>query len=273
MEIREFAFQLINTPSLEAKLRRCEGDLSDDEPGPPFKVSEPARPDNLQFAPRRAAPPMPKPGGLIDPRRRGIAHHILANHELQAVEVMAFVLLAFPDAPAEFRSGLIAIIDDEQRHTRMHADRAAELGVPFGSQPVNCYIWQKAQAFESVLDYLCGLPLVFENRNLDHTVEFEQYFLNAGDERSAGIVRAIHRDEIEHVRFGIEWLRRLKPAHESDWDTFRNHLKWPLRPEKARGDDFQTDARIAAGLSPEFVDLLRDSVNNSMSNDDRRTSS
>ena len=202
---------------------------------------------------------MPKPGALIDPHKRGIAHHILANHELQAVEVMAFVLLAFPDAPAEFRTGLVHIIDDEQRHTRMHADRAAELGVPFGSQPVNCYIWQKAQSFESVLDYLCGLPLVFENRNLDHTVEFERYFLDAGDERSAGIVRAIHRDEIEHVRFGIDWLRRMKPADKSDWETFRDHLKWPLRPEKARGDDFQTDARIAAGLSPEFVEALRTS--------------
>lgn len=257
MEIRDFALQLVNTPSLDAKLRRRDFALTDDSPGPALRLSEPARPDNLKFAARREAPAMPKPGGLGDPGKRGVAHHIMANHELQAVEVMAFVLLAFPDAPAEFRRGLVDIIDDEQRHTRMHADRAAELGVPFGSLPVNCYIWKKAQSFESVLDYLAGLPLVFENRNLDHTLEFEEYFQNAGDDRSAAIVRAIHRDEIEHVKFGIDWLRRLKPDSQSDWDAFRSHLKWPLRPSKARGDVFQTDARAAAGLSPEFIAALR----------------
>ena len=207
----------------------------------------PARPANLQFAPRRSAPAMPKPGAFSEASRRGVAHHIMANHELQAVEVMAFVLCAFPQAPGEFRSGLVRIIDDEQRHTRLHMERAADLGVEFGSLPVNCYIWKKALAFESVLDYLAGLPLVFEGRNLDHTLEFENYFRQVGDERSAAVMRAIHRDEIEHVAFGWDWLQRLKPADQTEWETFEHHLQWPLRPEKARGDRFHRAPRKAAG--------------------------
>lgn len=85
---------------------------------------------------------------------------------------------------------------------------ARTLGLEFGDLPVNCYIWKKAMEFANVLDYLAGLPLVFEGRNLDHSLEFATAFAEAGDERSATLMRTVHRDEIEHVRFGIEWLRR-----------------------------------------------------------------
>jgi uncharacterized ferritin-like protein (DUF455 family) len=139
----------------------------------------------------------------------------------------------------------------------MHVERAATLGLQFGDLPVNCYIWKKSLAFASVLDYLAGLPLTFEGRNLDHTLEFEDHFRRAGDERSAALMRVIHDDEIRHVAFGLEWLRRLKPPDQSDWDAYQSHLQWPLRPSKARGDTFNVDARLAAGMSAEFVERLR----------------
>ena len=199
---------------------------------------------------------MPRPGAFRDPHKRGVAHHIMANHELQALEVMAWTLIAFPEAPAEFRRGMVDVMADEQRHTRMHIERAARLGLRFGELPVNCYIWKKAMAFTSVLDYVAGLPLVFEGRNLDHTLEFAEAFSAAGDERSASTMRVIHRDEIAHVAFGVTWLRRLKPPGQSEWDAFESHLHWPLRPGKARGDAFQREARIAAGFSLDFIDRL-----------------
>ena len=88
--------------------------------------------------------------------------------------------------PSEFRHGFVDIMRDEQRHTRLHIERAVELGVPFGSLPVNDYIWAKSQAFESVLDYLAGLPLTFEGRNLDHTLEFESLFRAGGRPTKCG---------------------------------------------------------------------------------------
>ncbi len=255
-QIREVAERILLADSLDAKLTKVPIEFVDDRPGVTVRVAVPGRPADLEFAPRRTAPAMPRGEALRDPKKRAVAHHILANHELQALEVMAFVLLAFPDAPAEFRRGLLEIMRDEQRHTRLHVDRAAELGVRFGELPVNDYIWQKAQAFESLLDYVAGLPLTFEGRNLDHTLEFEEFFERAGDPQSAAILRAIHRDEIGHVRFGVEWLRRLKPADQSDWDAYCAHLHWPLRAEKSIGEELNRGPRLKAGMTNEFIDRL-----------------
>ena len=256
MELREFAERILLSESLDEKLTRAAKSWTDKQPGDAWRPEQPARSADLQFAARRTAPTMPKPGAFHDVKKRAIAHHIMANHELQALEVMAWVLVAFPEAPAEFRRGMIDVMFDEQRHTRLHIERAAALGLRFGELPVNCYIWKKALQFECVLDYLAGLPLVFEGANLDHTLEFATLFEQAGDERGAAIMRAIHHDEIHHVAFGLEWLRKLKPPEQSDWDAFQSHLKWPLRAEKARGEVFQHEARRAAGMSDEFIEKL-----------------
>jgi len=256
MSIREFAERVLLSKSLDEKLATAPGQLDDADPGPALFPTLPGRPADLAIAPRRSAPQMPAPGAMERIESRAIAHHIMANHELQALEVMGLVLCAFPDAPSEFRVGLVEVMGDEQRHTRMHIERATACGLSFGDLPVNGYIWKKAQAFTCPLDYLAGLPLVFEGANLDHTLAFAKAFERGGDPRGAAVLRTIHRDEIRHVRFGIEWLRRLKPPGDSDWDTFARHLHWPLRPSKARGEAFQRDARLEAGLEADFVDRL-----------------
>jgi uncharacterized ferritin-like protein (DUF455 family) len=260
MELREFADRILLSPAINDKLTPPGDALTDADPGPAERVTVPARPAELVFCGRRKSPPMPHSHTLADPRRRAAAHHIMANHELQALEVMAFVLRAFPQAPAEFRFGIVRIMADEQRHTRLHLDRLEDLGLAFGDLPVNSYFWNKAQEFESLLDYLAGLPLTFEGRNLDHTLEFEEWFLAAGDEKSAGVMRAIHRDEIQHVAFGMHWLRLLKSPDQSEWEAYASALKWPLRPEKSCGKSFHRAPRLAAGMSPEFIDRLERSA-------------
>jgi len=257
MELRLFAERVLLSPGLEQKLQRALETFTDEQPGAALRVAEPVRSPDLTFAVRRAAPAMPHPDTFADPAKRAIAHHIMANHELQALEVMAWMLLVFPEAPRDFRLGLARIMQDEQRHTRMHVERAAALGLRFGDLPVNGYIWKKSQQFESVLDYLAGLPLTFEGRNLDHTLEFDAYFTAVQDSKSAAMMQAIHRDEIEHVAFGMEWLRNLKPPELSDWDAYVQHLHFPLRPDKSIGDVFHAEPRLAAGMTDEFIQKLR----------------
>src|SRR6185369_6996940 len=116
-------------------------------------------------------------------------------------------LLRFPDAPRELRRGLLRVLFDEQRHTRMYLTRLKELGVTFGDYPVNGYFWSKAPDLTTPLRFLCAMSLTFENANLDHTIDYEEAARRAGDAKTAAVIERVHLDEIEHVRFGWTWLQ------------------------------------------------------------------
>lgn len=257
VELRTIAEEILCSTSLEEKLRPIPENLSDQSPGAPVRHSLPGRPADLRFDDRRRGAKMPHPKALFEPRLRAVAHHIMANHELQALEIMAWTLLAFPGAPSDFRFGLVRIMRDEQRHTKMHIRRAEAHGLRFGSRTVNGYVWKKAMSFVSVLDYLAGLPLTFEGGNLDHTLAFAEWFDAVGDSQGADVFRAIHEDEIDHVAFGLHWLQQLKAPGASDWEAYVSHLQWPLRPAYAKGNPFHRLPRERAGMSPEFIDALQ----------------
>ncbi|MBT5020463.1 MAG: DUF455 domain-containing protein, partial [Planctomicrobium sp.] len=79
MELREFAEQVLLQGDLKTKLTVSPEPMSDDSPGDALRVKEPTRSDELVFAPRRSAPKMPSDQSLLDPAKRAVAHHILAN--------------------------------------------------------------------------------------------------------------------------------------------------------------------------------------------------
>jgi uncharacterized ferritin-like protein (DUF455 family) len=255
MEIRDFARTVVLTEDLDLKLAPAPGDLTDEDPGPPLRVLEPGRPPRLRFA----SVEVPSIEGFHDPAQRRRILHALANHEFQAAELFAWALLAFPDAPRDFRRGLLKILDDEQRHTRMYIARLEDAGARFGDFPVNGYFWGKVEAITSPLRFLCAMSLTFENANLDHTAEYAEAALRAGDAKTVAVIERVHLDEIEHVRFGWTWLQVFKGEDESAWDAYRENLTWPLRPAKARGRTFRREGREAAGLDADFIRHLEQS--------------
>ena len=256
MELSALAARVLLSPDVALKLRPAPGPLSDAAPGPAVRVAEPARPAALRFRYRKNGPKLPRGAALKDRGRRGVAHHILANHELQAAEVMAGVLLAFPGAPSEFRLGLGDILRDELRHTRMHLARAEAGGTRFGDHTVNGHVWRSAGRFRDVLDYLAVLPLVFEARNLDESAELADQFEAAGDAKGAGVLRRIHDDEVGHVAFGLRWLREFG-GEEDAFDLWASRLTEPTKPGRAVGRAFLEAPRRAAGMDAAFLAKLR----------------
>ncbi len=261
MELRRLAWTVVTSQSLAEKLAPPEAppaELTDREPGPALRLASPGRPPELEIQPAARAR-VPSIGGMADPAQRARILHALANHELQAAELFAWALLAFPDSPSAFRRGLAGILLDEQRHTRMYIARLEALGERFGAHPVSGYFWNKVEAIDSPAAFVAAMSLTFENANLDHTVDYAAAARAAGDGATAAVIDRVHRDEVGHVRFGWSWLERLKPPEQSMWDAFRAQLTWPLRPAKARGATFHRAGREAAGLDPEFIRRLEES--------------
>jgi len=71
----------------------------------------------------KSASRFPKKKDLVNPSERGRLLHYFANHELLAIETMAFVLLRFPDADPAFRAGVLRTLQDEQRHLALYMKR------------------------------------------------------------------------------------------------------------------------------------------------------
>lgn len=254
MEARSFAHQVVRSENLAVKLSPAPRDLTDQAPGPAERIERPSRSPALRFRPA-AEVKVPKLAGMTDPHQRVRILHALANHELQAAELFAWALLAFPDAPAAFRRGLLRILDDEQRHTRMYIARVEAHGFAFGDFPVSGYFWGKVAAIETPLDFVSAMSLTFENANLDHTLAYAAAAREAGDVKTATVIDRVHEDEITHVAFGWQWLQH-ESGDRSAWDAYADSLTWPLRPAKATGRAFDRISRRAAGLDDSFIDRL-----------------
>src|SRR5262245_46075938 len=138
MELRLFAERILFGSTLEEKLRR-PGPLTDEAPGRPIVApGSPERPSGLRFKPAHSGKAeFPGMHRLEREEERGRLLHFFANHELLATELMALVLLRFPEAPPAFRQGVARTLQDEQMHTRLYLSRMEECGIRFGEMPVS----------------------------------------------------------------------------------------------------------------------------------------
>jgi len=254
MELREFAGRVLFATRLEEKLQ-CPDNITDGHPGPAIVTPEtPGRPTKLRFKSHGSSKAeFPGMHHLEQQRERGRLLHFFANHELLATELMALVLLKFPDAPAAFRKGVLQTLRDEQEHTRLYLERMKACGIEFGELPVSGYFWRCVAPMENPIDYVAGLCLTFEQANLDFARHFARGFATVGDADTARLLDRIYRDEIGHVAYGLKWFRRWKNPSESDWEAFCGTLKFPLSPQRAKGFTLNVEGRRAAGIDPQFI--------------------
>lgn len=260
MEIRQWALRIFQGDCLEEKLLEPEGGLkalTDEEPGAAIAWNRPVRPQHLQVAARASRKKFPRLESLHQVEMRARCLHAFANHEFMALEMMAWALLAFPEAESKFRRGLAKILLDEQRHFRLYSQRLKQMGINFGDIPINDHFWRVGPDLASPLDWVCAMHLTFEQSNLDHAPYYGRMFQEVDDHESAQLMQTIFEDEIQHVRFGGRWLKHYQPGDASAFETFVNHCS-PRNPvERARGLEFQEQARREAGLDEEFIRCLR----------------
>lgn len=259
--VTDFAHGVLTADTLEGKLTSPPARLPDD--GPPIDPVPdlPGRPAGLEIATssakKRKVPPIE---GMPDPAQRVRILHGLANHEFQAVELFAWALLKFHDAPVRFRRGLLRILAEEQEHMRLYLERIAAHGGRFGDEPLSGYFWSKVGDLTTPVRFVCSMALTFESANLDHAVELCRAAREAGDPQTAEVLEKVHVDELDHVRFGWLWLKRFKRSEQSMTEAYLDNIAWPLRPMLARGPVFHRDSRERAGLDHEFIQLLEGAI-------------
>ncbi len=254
--VERWAFDYVTSGSLAHKLAppppparwAREGASTDRRP----RDLRPGRPPEL--TPAERAPKTPRASALRDPRRRAQLLHTFFHHELQAAELMAWALLRFPEAPAEFRRGLLRICGDEIRHMSLYAAHLDTLGAPIGSFPVRDWFWERVPRARAPVDFVALLGVGFEGANLDHAARFAEAFEAAGDPEAARIQRVVGAEEVPHVRFAVTWFERWSgPLTLARWTAA---LPPPLTPIVMRGRPIAREARRRAGMQDAFVDAL-----------------
>lgn len=253
--IDRWCWDLIRAGTVDRKLRPPPPPDRLVTPTPlPLPLTAPGRPSGWTVAPSGAK--TPKPGGLADPAAKARLLHTFFHHELQAAELMAWAVLAYPDTPDAFRRGLVALALDELRHARLYQAEIARAGFAAGDFPVRDWFWERLPACPDPLSFVATLGLGFEGGNLEHTATWAARFRRVGDERGARVQERIGREEVAHVRFARRWFLHFAGDDELAFDAWRDALPPPLSPMLMRGTPLARDARRRAGLPDRFLDEL-----------------
>ena len=218
----------------------------------PLRLDRPGRPKELVLVDRRHKPM--GPNALLRAERRIEVVHTFLHHELQAAELMAWALLAFPETPRAFRVGLLGILDDEVRHMQHYDAYLHAHGSFFGAIPVRDWFWQRIPSCATARAFVATMGMGFEAGNLDHARRFAERFRAAGDEEGARLQELIGEEDFPHVRFARAWFLRLGGG--DDFDAWRAELPKPLSPILMRGKPLDRAARKRAGYTDEFLAAL-----------------
>ena len=147
------------------------------------------------------------PGMSPTARKERLHRHM--NNEMGSLEIAAQMLVDFPEAPWELRMQLARQCWDETRHVRALRSRLEALGGRKGEFPVANFEWSVTCMLDSLPARLAVQNRTFEAGQMDIVGKQIRDWREAGDEETAQVIEGILTDEIQHVRFANEWLRRL----------------------------------------------------------------
>jgi uncharacterized ferritin-like protein (DUF455 family) len=249
--VERWCWDLIHAETLEHKLApRTPPEEWEREP-PARRVERPGRPPELRVAQRSAR----TPDSAARTAARAQLVHTFLHHELQAAELFAWAILAFPDTPLEFRQGLLRLCCEELMHLALYRGHLERLGHSVGEFAVRDWFWERVGTTPDAATFVALQGLGLEGANLEHSSRFAARFRAAGDDEGASILAQVERDEIAHVAFAVRWFERLTGA-PLDYDRWRAALPAPLTPAVLQGRPLNRAARLEAGLDDAFLARL-----------------
>lgn len=177
------------------------------------------------------------------------------NQEIQAIEVAAICIADFPDAPWELRLELARQCWDEARHAALLLRRLQANGGYKGQYPIANLNWSLVGMIDSLVGILAVQHRTFEAGSLDIEAVAIPLFREAGDGDTADVMEVIEADEIHHVRFGNEWVKRMTDADPRSVLQIASAVAWLKQVVGATGGEplheipTERGARELAGFS------------------------
>jgi uncharacterized ferritin-like protein (DUF455 family) len=251
--IEQWALAYLRSPSLDAR-RKVSPPPKEFSASPvAHREARPTRPPPLRVV-DRAVKVASHPEALRSVEKRAALLHSFAHHELQAAELFAWAIVAWPDAPTPFRRGLVHIMLDEVHHLDLYLSRIEALGFAWGDWEVRDWFWQRIASAKSPAHFVATMGLGFEGANLDHGARFSTLLDRAGDPESAALVRIVTEQERSHVAFAAHWFERFTGTIEPS--AWRAHLVEPLSPLVMRGPTIDRAARMRASMPKALIDAI-----------------
>ena len=256
MDIYEHAKQILFTTDLNVKLQHIDLDLGQRQHGGIHKPDLPGRLLKHEFTEGKKK--FPKAGSLHLDNKKAQALHFFANHELQAIEMMAAAILLFPsktNEDHEFNLGLMRTIQDERKHFLLYQNRFNELGYEFGDFGVGNFFWKQLPNINTKSQFYSFIALTLEAANLDFAKYYSEVFASFGDTKSSKILDIVYEDEIRHVDIGRKWLE-LWRGEKTLWKYYMENLPGLMTPARSKGMKFDREGRERAGLDHDFIDQV-----------------
>ena len=146
-------------------------------------------------------------------RRERLHRHM--NNEIGSLDIAAQCLADFPDAPWELRLQLARQCWDESRHVEVLHRRLRAIGGHKGEFPISNFEWGVTCQLDSLVGRLAVQNRTFEAGLLDLMMHIPNRWRQAGDPQTADMLDDIAADEVQHVRFANQWIRRLAKQDRS----------------------------------------------------------
>jgi uncharacterized ferritin-like protein (DUF455 family) len=200
------------------------------------------------------------------------------HNEMQNLEIASQFLCDFPDAPWELRLHVARQCWDETRHTRLIERQLLENGGRKGEFPVMNFEWGVVGMVDSAAGRLAVQNRTFEAGEMDLLRELVSKWKEAGDDATAAVMDGILADEVQHVRFANQWLKRMARENPrillqvASAIRFMKHVTQSLMPKEgetnAVGVDMTTykhmevfanveDRRLAEFTEDEIGEIIR----------------
>ncbi len=218
---------------------------------------------------------VPDDGGMGPEHRRQRLHREY-NQEIQALEVAAMCLTDFHDVPWGLRMDLARQCWDEARHADLIYQRLLANGGYKGQDPIANLNWSVVNMIDTLVGRMAIQHRTFEAGSLDIEGIAIPMYRDAGDNETADVMEVIEADEIQHVRFGNEWVKRITNDDPLSVLHIASSVDWLKKVVAATGGESlheiptERGARELAGFSSNEiseVERLEQQVNKSLEAD------